>query len=62
MFNSYLYLRFAVHLPGSRQAETFSKSPDLASWGAPVVLQADISLANPEGARSLLMNPVRIWN
>ena len=34
---------------GDKIAESYSKSPDLASWGAPVILKAEIPLKTQEG-------------
>lgn len=35
--------------PGKRVAEQHNKSPDLPSWGAPVLLKAEIPLKSLEG-------------
>lgn len=38
-----------VAVAGSKLAEEHSKSPDLASWGAPVLLRTEVQLKTVEG-------------
>ena len=38
-----------MSLLGHKIAESLSKSPDLASWGRPLTIKADIQLAAVQG-------------
>ena len=42
-------VEFVFYFSGDKIAESYSKSPDLASWGAPVILKAEIPLKTLEG-------------
>lgn len=64
----YLFIRASCHSPhaatylvicvisGDRIGEAYNKSPDLASWGAPVLLKAEIPLRSQEGQHLLRVN------
>ena len=44
-----IHIDFVFSISGDKIAESYSKSPDLASWGAPVILKAEIPLKTLEG-------------